>query len=81
MLTDDSFKTGNSQWISGWIDRMAAYWGPQLSGHGRSWDWGQALCVHQYGLDSNTWPDDPSDVDIQVAALWEEGDWPAWINI
>jgi len=68
----------NSLWVSDWIDRMAREHGPLVSGYGRKWDWGQALCLDRYGLDLDTWPDSPTNEDVQRAIEWERGVWPGW---
>lgn len=62
-----------------WIDRMASTHGGVVCGHGRQWDWGQALCVEQYGLDFAAWPENPTRADVERAMRWEAGEWPEWV--
>ena len=72
--------------IIAWIDRMAAAHGGIVRGHdGRRWDWGQALCVEQYGTIRNSlgylmWPESPSAADVDRAKRWEAGEWPEWVD-
>lgn len=66
--------------IIGWVDRMTAAHGGIVHGRdGRQWDWGQALCVEQYGLDYTAWPESPSGADVHRALRWEAGEWPEWV--
>lgn len=70
------------EWVIDWIDAMTREFGPMVYGHGRSWDWGQALCVELYGLDSATWPNAPDREAIDRAIAWQEGeDWPRWAKV
>lgn len=71
----------NTLWIMSWIDRMAHRYGGIVRGHGRVWDWGQALRVEQEGADPDKWHDgDPSDADVKRASAWESGHWPEWVE-
>lgn len=76
--------SGYGPWVDficDWIDTMTKEFGSVVYGHGRTWDWGQALCVEQYGLDDKAWPDSPSRDDVDKAIAWEEGeDWPKWVR-
>lgn len=60
-----------------WIQRMADRHGPLVRGHGRLWDWGQALAVECYGSPAD-WPDAPTESDMERARRWEAGEWPEW---
>lgn len=57
---------------------MASEFGGTVRGKGRIWDWGQALCVEQYGDDPDTWPNEPTDDDVDRADRWRAGEWPEW---
>jgi len=72
--------SANTYHISAWIDWMAADFGGTVYGKGRVWDWGQALCVEQYGDDPNTWPSEPTNTDVERADRWRfRGEWPLWV--
>jgi hypothetical protein len=69
----------SARWVVHWIGRMAEQNGGTVYGYGHSWDWGQALCVEQYGPDWNLWPqENPTLADVHRARAWEKGDWPEW---
>ena len=78
----------NVEWFWGWVRRMGAACGGSVfpkRGYAASrtayhfgYDWGQALCREQYGVDNSLWPDEPTDEDVARAKAWEEGDWPKW---
>ncbi len=72
--------SSRTQWVIEWIHRMAAKFGGIVydTEAGRSWDWGQALCVERYGRDFSHWPESPSSEDIDRAQRWEAGEWPKW---
>ena len=70
--------TKETRTIIDWIYRMVPRYGGTVYGYGRTWDWGQALCVEQYGLDFAAWPNAPSAADVTRAFQWERGVWPAW---
>ena len=70
-----------TDFIIDWLGRMARKY-PMRQGVGSvnyNYDWGQALCVEQYGKDNADWPDDPSPEDVEVAKKWEAGEFPSWI--
>lgn len=46
------------------------------------WDWGQALARECYGENWNSVvPDNPTRDDVSRAQLWENGDWPSWVDV
>jgi len=67
--------------IIDWIDRMTYRHGHVVfTKDGRWYDWGQALCVEQYGPDPKGWPDFPTTEDVQRAKDWENGKVPEWVG-
>lgn len=74
------------EWQDGWITRMARRFGGTVhdkEGPPYGWDWGQALCRAQYGLDWSKLdiPDGPDEESVRIAQAWEDGEWPAWAVI
>ena len=72
-------------WFWGWNRRMSKKYGATCYGKRNvdpyyGYDWGQALCVEQYGKDNSNWPDEPSKADMERADRWENGEWPDWAN-
>jgi len=72
--------TPNEQYVANWIGEMQKKYGCTVHGHGKRWDWGQAMCIEQYGLDSSLWPDSPSAEDVELCKAWLDGDLPDWID-
>jgi len=70
-----------------WVKRMTEKFGPTVhSKSGERFDWGQALCREQFGIN---WMQDmqtmniymPTKKDLDRAIEWENGDVPEWIEI
>jgi hypothetical protein len=71
----------NTTFVMGWIERMTAKTteaGIFDFSQSCYLDWGQALCREQYGANSDSWPEIPSDEDVKRAHLWEAGVYPKW---
>ena len=77
----------NSQWVVDWVHRMAGKHGGIVHDiDGPSLDWGQALCRGRYGLGWNAILSseqiESPDLDaIVLAAGWERGSLPDWMDI
>jgi len=74
-------------WQDGWIQRMTRAYGGTVrdreGGPWYGWDWGQALCRAQYGLDWNEIVGEqrivsPDEESVRIARAWEAGEWPSW---
>lgn len=75
--------TPNTVWLWEWIRRMQTRYGHSVYGDGRVYDWGQALARECHGpgwSQRADVPDAPTDADLERAARWEAGEWPAWVD-
>jgi len=69
-----------------WAKRMTKLYGETITDKsGKTYDWGQALCREQFGIDWENYMRTrniaiPTKSDLERALAWEQGDIPDWIK-